>query len=160
MARSSTTFKKGHGTSDALKIANANRCRINIPHLGKNHSDKVKKQISDSRKGKGLRERNGAWNGGTSKIVKLVRVMPEYSQWRSNIFQRDNWTCKTCNKNGIYLTAHHIKSFINIIKENNISNTIEARNCRELWDINNGVTLCENCHSLTDNYKGRATKIK
>lgn len=55
-----------------------------------------------------------------------------------------------------YVTAHHIKSFSKIIKENNIKNILEARKCEELWAVNNGVTLCEECHSLTDNYKGRA----
>ena len=27
------------------------------------------------------------------------------------------------------------------------------------FDLNNGITLCECCHSKTDNYKGRANKV-
>ena len=100
-------------------------------------------------------EKSPHWKGGISKIDKLCRRMFEYKQWRSDIFQRDNWTCQTCGAKGCYLTAHHIKSFCKIIKENNIKNIVEARNCLELWNINNGVTLCEECHKLTDNYKGR-----
>ena len=71
---------------------------------------------------------------------------------------RSRLTNKICNKNNCYVTAHHITSFSKIIKENNIKSTKEARECDELWNRNNGVTLCENCHSLTDNYKGRAKR--
>ena len=98
------------------------------------------------------------WKGGITKIYKLVRGMPEYKQWRSDIFQRDNWTCRTCGITPKYVTAHHIKSFVILLRENNIKTTNQARKCEELWDINNGITLCEECHSLTDNYKGRAIK--
>ena len=94
------------------------------------------------------------WKGGISKIDKLCREMREYKQWRSDCFIRDKWTCQTCQSKG-YVTVHHIKGFSKILRENNIKDILDARNCEELWDIKNGVTLCEECHSLTDNYKGR-----
>ena len=84
--------------------------------------------------------------------------MKKNKQWKSKVFERDKWTCQTCGARGCYVTAHHIKSFSKIIKENNISNILEAKKCDELWDIANGVTLCEECHKLTDNYGGRAKK--
>lgn len=124
------------------------------------HSDETKQKMSNSRKGKPVPwldtsgEKNCNWKGGISKIDKLARLMPEYKQWRSNVFQRDLWTCQTCNEKG-YVTAHHIEGFSKILKDNNIKTTEEARNCQRLWDINNGVTLCEPCHKLTDNYAGR-----
>ncbi len=101
-------------------------------------------------------DKNYNWKGGISKIDKSCRCMSEYKQWRSDCFVRDNWTCQTCRISGVYVTVHHKKSFSKIIKENNIKNVLDARKCSELWDINNGVTLCEDCHKLTDNYKGRA----
>ena len=101
------------------------------------------------------RDKHPMWKGGISKIDKSVREMPEYKLWRSKVFERDEWTCKTCNQKG-YVTAHHIKSFTSILKENNVKSTLDALKIKILWDINNGVTLCEACHSLTDNYKGRA----
>ncbi len=103
-------------------------------------------------------EKSGTWKGGISKIDKLCRRLPEYKQWRSDIFTRDMWACKTCWSNGIYVTAHHIKWFSKIIKENNIKNITEAKECNELWELSNWVTLCEKCHELTDNYKGRVIK--
>jgi len=62
---------------------------------------------------------------------------------------------RTLKKKGI---RPPLKSFNKIIKENNIFNILDARKCKEMWDINNGVTLCEECHLMTDNYKGRANK--
>ena len=98
------------------------------------------------------------YKGGISKIDKLIRRLSEYKQWRSDCFQRDKWFCKNCSRNDCYVTVHHVKGFNKIIVENNINTIEEARLCKELWDINNGVTLCEDCHSLTDNYKGRSHK--
>jgi len=92
---------------------------------------------------------NYNWKGGIIEINKTIRGIPEYLKWRSDIFQRDNWICRTCNNIGCILNAHHIKPFHIILKENNITNIDDARECKELWDIKNGITLCEDCHNLT-----------
>lgn len=106
-----------------------------------------------------IREKHPMWKGGISKIDKSIREMPEYKLWKSNCFKRDNWTCQTCHNRG-YVTVHHIKSFASLLRINSIKTTIEALNCKDLWDENNGVTLCEFCHSLTDNYRGRGRQGK
>lgn len=93
-----------------------------------------------------------AWKGGKFQD-RNIRRMPEYIQWRSDIFERDNWTCQTCSVRGVYIEAHHINEFINIIRKNNIKNIKDARKCSELWNTNNGVSLCKKCHNLTK--KGR-----
>jgi hypothetical protein len=122
---------------------------LKISHLGQKSWSKGKRFFQI------LGEKHPNWKGGISKIDKSCRVMPEYKQWRSDTFTRDNWTCQTCRIKGVYMTAHHIKSFSKIIKENNIKNIIDASKCAELWNIDNGITLCEECHKLTDNYRGR-----
>jgi hypothetical protein len=105
-------------------------------------------------------DKHPGWKGGISKIEKKVRKMPEYLIWRTKVFERDEWTCQTCHSKG-YVTAHHIKAFTKILKEYSIKILEDARLCSELWDINNGVALCEECHKLTDNYGGRSvTKVK
>lgn len=138
------TFKKGH--------------KDLVPKSKRGHSFETRIKIGKGGIGKHCGSLSGRWKGGISKIDKLCRLMIEYKQWRSDIFTRDNWTCMTCGKNGIYITAHHIYSFSKIIREENIKSILEARKCSRLWDINNGVTLCEDCHKLTDNYKGRGKK--
>ena len=101
---------------------------------------------------------NPNWRGGVTPFIHLLRNLPEYIQWRSDVFQRDRWTCQTCGKRSEGdLEAHHIKPVKQILKENTITNTWQAQICAELWDIDNGVTLCAACHSLIDKCRGRFT---
>lgn len=80
------------------------------------------------------------WKGGISKDVHSINE-PKYKKWRSQIFERDNWTCQTCGKRGCHLEAHHIKGW--------------AKYPELRYNLENGVTLCRDCHKLTDNYKGK-----
>lgn len=92
---------------------------------------------------------NPNWKGGITPLMSIVRSITSYIEWRDKIFKRDDYTCQECKKRGCYLEAHHIKQFNIIIKENNIKTLEEALSCQELWNINNGVTLCKDCHNLT-----------
>lgn len=93
-----------------------------------------------------------AYKGKNNHFKKLIRNIFESRQWRSDVFTRDNYTCQNCFKRGGKLNAHHLKAFSKIIEDNNIISLKDAMNCSELWNINNGVTLCIECHKLTDNY--------
>lgn len=66
--------------------------------------------------------------------------------WRTEIFKRDNYFCQDCKIKGGILSAHHIKEFETILKENYITTYEQALACKELWDLNNGITLCWPCH--------------
>ena len=44
------------------------------------------------------------------------------------------------------LEVHHAKTFDEICKENNVSTVEQALKCKELWNINNGVSVCYTCH--------------
>ncbi len=87
------------------------------------------------------------WKGGFSLFNAEIRLSDKYKIWRSRVFERDNWTCQTCQKKG-NIEAHHKKEFSKIIQENKIRTMIKAMNCKELWDVENGVTLCGDCHKL------------
>lgn len=100
------------------------------------------------------------WRGGPNSILKAVRSLYEYRQWRSDIFQRDDYTCQICGIKGYKLNADHIKAFSLIIKENNIKTIQEALDCPELWNLNNGRTLCFSCHTKTDNWGYRVFNKK
>lgn len=88
--------------------------------------------------------RNGNWSGGLTNKNKLIRKSGKYKLWRTSIFERDSYTCQSCHISGVSLNAHHIKSF---------SNFPELR-----FELSNGLTLCERCHSKTDNYKQKCKK--
>jgi len=98
------------------------------------------------------------WNKGTgykTSLSKKIEALKKYNKWRLQVFSRDKFTCVNCKNIGGELRAHHIKQKALIIKENNIFTIQDAENCKELWDINNGVTLCEKCHKLTENFAKR-----
>ena len=102
-------------------------------------------------------DKNPNWKGGTTKLIQLIKGLPEYSFWRMEIFRRDNWTCQKCkakNKSGekYIFDAHHIYPISKIIADFSIKTIEEAISCKELWDINNGQCLCRNCHKLTDSW--------
>lgn len=92
-------------------------------------------------------EENHNWKGGIISLNKNIRHLDKYIEWRLQIFGRDNFTCQSCGVRGVYLEVHHIKPFNEIIKEYNIKKSEDALNCEVLWDLNNGITYCLNCHN-------------
>jgi hypothetical protein len=103
------------------------------------------------------------WKGGTTSINHGVRGMEKYKAWRQAVYVRDNFTCCSCGATKVYLNADHIKPLHLIIKENNIQTTEQAEVCSELWNTDNGRTLCVPCHRKTDTYgnpkKEKKTRI-
>lgn len=69
-----------------------------------------------------------------------LKQRPRYEMtiWRLAVFQRDNYTCQDCGIRGYKLQADHIKSY--------------AKYPELRWDINNGRTLCIDCHKNTQSY--------
>lgn len=117
------------------------RMKGNIFRFGLTTSDKQKEIARLLRTGKN----NPLWKGGKSRGYKTGYYSARYKNWRREIFIRDEFTCRKCGKKHIFITAHHIKSFAYFP---------ELR-----FEVDNGLTLCEDCHKETDNYKGRA-KLK
>ena len=135
-----------HKSSNIGRIrSEATRKKISLAQIGKKLSLKQRKKISNSLKG--IKTWN--WTGIKQSLRTDIRHSFEYKLWRSDVFQRDNWTCQTCHNRGSSIEAHHIKSFAKIIKENSIKTFKQAIKCEELWTIDNGVTLCLDCHNLT-----------
>ena len=97
-------------------------------------------------------ENSPSWKGGVTTLYHKIRRLPESDKWRLAVYERDNFTCTKCMKNGVRLECHHLKQFSTILKDNDITTLNKAINCKELWDISNGQTLCKECHKLTDNY--------
>jgi len=116
------------------------------PFYGKDHTKEVKQIISERNK-RSTGDLAHNWKGGITPIVRLIRASITYKLWRDIIFSRDEFTCQECGKIGGTLNVHHKKSFSSIMQYYEITNKGEALECEELWNLNNGVTLCEECHN-------------
>ncbi len=146
---SEKTKRKISKTSKGKIISEETKIKMSLASKGKPKSEETKRKISIAKKGKKLPKTSGKNHYKFNELTPLnkqIRKCLEYNQWRSDIFTKDNFTCQKCNKKGIYIHAHHKKRFSTIIKENNIKTLKEALDCKELWNIKNGITLCKKCH--------------
>jgi hypothetical protein len=85
-------------------------------------------------------------------LLKLrIRNTTEYLNWRIAILKRDNFKCQVCtasikDNKSVRLEVHHAKTFDDICKENNITTVKGALACKEIWSLDNGISLCHGCH--------------
>lgn len=86
-------------------------------------------------------EKHWNWQGGLSSEATKIRGSKKYIQWRNAVFERDNYTCQKCSKRGGYIEAHHFKIPFCYLLRNKM--------WKEMFDINNGQTLCRKCHDKT-----------
>ena len=124
-------------------------------HRKENLSQETLDKMSKSGKGKHS-ERKGIpgplgknayhWKGGITGLTFQIRNSDRYDSWRTSVFERDNYICQKCGMVGRILNAHHTKRFAIILQEYNITTFEAALNCSELWETNNGTTLCKSCH--------------
>lgn len=91
-------------------------------------------------------DQHPSWRGGTVGLRNAIVSWDAYKSWRHSVFQRDDWTCQECKVRGGALQAHHRQRVADIIVEFSITTREQALGCPRLWDISNGVALCESCH--------------
>ena len=66
------------------------------------------------------------------QLANKTRNSANYTEWRADVYARDDYTCAKCDLRGYDLTAHHIESWCT---------TEELR-----FEVDNGVTFCKPCH--------------
>lgn len=149
-------FQKGHTFGKRFQKGNkVNLGKKNAFGSKHPHSDETKRKISNAHKKNPVRywlgrkdhpckgNKNHLWRGGITPLNKKIRNSPEYKLWRSAVFKRDNFQCIWGGKeHGNKLNADHIKPF---------SQHPELR-----FAIDNGRTLCEECHKKTDTYLNKS----
>jgi hypothetical protein len=69
----------------------------------------------------------------TDEERALRRNLRANKEFRVSVFQRDDYTCQCCEERGKEINAHHIFNF--------------ADNPEVRTDIENGITLCVECHA-------------
>lgn len=123
-------FRRPHTEEEKRKTSEAMKEWHRIhehPSKGKTASDETKLKMSLARRGLG----NSNWKGGLTKLVKGIRRSPEFYQWRKAVLERDNHTCQDCGSTE-QVNVHHIKAII--------------ENPELVFEISNGLTICEDCH--------------
>lgn len=98
-------------------------------------------------------EKHWNWQGGKTKMSISLRNSIEMKEWRNNIFIRNDYRCTKCGaRNGegkrIILEADHIIPLSILLIKNEIKSIEQAYLCKEIWDLDNGRTLCQQCHNL------------
>ena len=115
--------------------------KISELHKGRKASIETKAKMSNAQKA----EKSHLWKGGISPIHNTIRRSLEYRLWRTAVFERDKYTCIWCGDDrGGNLNADHIKPF---------AHYPELR-----FAIDNGRTLCVECHKKTDTWGSKSKK--
>ena len=141
----------GHLVSEETRERISKKNKGNLAwNKGIKWSEEVKEKIRQTNKRKkiepkvkfvGFGVNHPGWKGGHSSENKRIRGYVEYRLWRESVFARDNWVCQKCKRKGAYLNAHHIKNF--------------AQYPELRFAIDNGITLCKECHMKFHKKYGR-----
>jgi hypothetical protein len=182
ISNTSGIYNKGRCQSCAgkgKKFSKQHRENMSKVQKGKNNSrwgkevskttrDKISKANKKHWQDPEIRKKQSLARGGTGipgenyDLKDCLRSLLEYREWRTKVYQRDNFTCQECgiksgNGKAVHLEAHHKKLFVKILKEfidkySNIKNNRIllhlAINYKPFWKISNGQTLCKDCHKL------------
>lgn len=121
------------------------RAKLHAANIGKKLSRETRIRIGLAERG----EKHHNWQGGITPLNNLIRESIEYKEWRTAVFERDNYACTWCgvrsgNGKTVRLEADHIKAF--------------AFYPKLRFDLSNGRTLCKECHFKTDTHGRRSRK--
>lgn len=134
------TFRRGKPNGrKGVSPSEETKAKISKTLTGHRHTPETRLKMMGRRKG----PLNNKWKGGVTPEHKLIRQSPQYKHWRTAVFERDGYTCVHCHSKcgkgkKVILEADHIKPFA-VFKELR-------------FDINNGRTLCQQCHRKTDTW--------
>lgn len=118
---------------DYFKIFNKYLCQKCV------YQDSIFRQkMSDNNGMRGKsRELSPVWNSKITDEERLNnRRILGFTKWKKLVKERDNYTCQCCGSKE-NLEVHHINNWRNF-KEQRV-------------DINNGITLCQECHKAKNN---------
>lgn len=122
-----------HKMPESFGKMRSEKMKGNKINLGRKWTEKVKRKISEVKKGTYTGERNSNWKGGVSFDYRQGYAK-QHKIWAKAVLKRDNYRCLVCKKVSGRLNAHHIKSW--------------KEHPKLRFDVDNGITLCDKCHIL------------
>ena len=116
--------------------------------IGRKHSAETKKKIGDVQRGRkqtpdSVEKRRQKHIGQRRKSTR--HASRRYWEWKDSVKERDGWKCNHCGcDDKKKLHAHHVVAW--------------EKNEELRFDVNNGLTLCKNCHAKeeTKHRKGKS----
>lgn len=134
------------GKTGLYKPTEETKRKMSLAQTGKVITEEWANNISLAKRGKLMGELASNWKGGKTPLNKHLRNSANYREWKAAVFKRDEKTCQHCGKIEKEMDAHHIIEMQKIIDKHAIKSLEQAFKTEELWDINNGITLCKPCH--------------
>ena len=116
--------------------------------LGKKLSEETRLKLKRAQKKRVEEGRHNNYKGGVSTLREQIRHDSKNQQWILDVLERDKFCCVKCGvSNSGKMVADHKKLFSVILNEYKIKTLDEAMECKELWNLENGQTLCRPCHN-------------
>ena len=162
-------------------------CLSKLSHTGRKkspiwkHIDELKKKYGKGMTFKELEDVYGFHASilsrvfGTAKIPKrrtgireaeevfyrAIRQLSKYKSWRKLCFERDGGTCVLCKRKDRSMHVDHFPSPLGLLlKKHDVRTREQARECKELWDLKLGRTLCIPCHRKTDSWGRHISRLE
>lgn len=89
---------------------------------------------------------NPSWKGGVTPFFRELRNFIRTVGWSKKVFEKYGYICQRCFNLGGSLHAHHVIPVSFLLEFYNITTIEKAKNCHLLFDVSNGLALCEACH--------------
>lgn len=134
-------FLHGHNKGHSIPHTDEGKLRMSKALFGRVIPIEQRKKMGSKK------DKNPNWKGGITSINEIIRKSMDYKIWREDVFKKDNYTCTFCKeKESISgrLEADHIKPFAYFP---------DLR-----FSLDNGRTLCRECHRKTDTYLWKCRK--
>ena len=139
-------FEKHHSNKSKKKISKMlegkkftveHKEKIREKLTGLERSDEQKENYRNCKLG----NKNPNYNPNLTNKDRIDRrCVKGYSEWREEVFKKDNFICRQCGTNK-RLQAHHIYMW--------------AKYPELRFNIENGITLCKDCHKQVRGYEDK-----
>jgi len=137
------SLKKYHGLPESkikLEKIIKDRRKLSSEEKERRYGEEWKKKISLKLTGRPI-----CGDKCVTEPYERVRKNLKYRIWRKSILERDNYTCQICGDTDNVNVHHkiHLRTLTIKNKEKLENNDFDIP---EIWDTENGITYCKECH--------------